>query len=88
MYSSYDLAVIIPTKDRPGKVRRHLQSLIEQNCEIGRVIIVASGDDIQDIIQLNILFEVKDETQQRPERFSSQDKRERLRFLCGGEETS
>ena len=50
MYFSKDLAVIIPTKDRPELVMRHLQSLVEQDCEIGQVIVVASGQNIRDII--------------------------------------
>ena len=49
-YSVNDLAIIIPTKDRPEQVRRHLQSLVDQVCELGRVIIVASGQDIKDIV--------------------------------------
>ena len=49
-YSTTDLAVIIPTRNRPFQVKLHLQSLVEQNCEIGKVIVVASGKDIKDII--------------------------------------
>ena len=49
-YNTTDLAVIIPTKDRPIQVKRHLQSLVDQNCELGRVIVVASGKDIKDIV--------------------------------------
>jgi glycosyltransferase involved in cell wall biosynthesis len=50
MYSSKDLAVIIPTKDRPKQVKRHLQSLVAQNCELGRVIVVASGKDVKNLM--------------------------------------
>ena len=50
MYSSKDLAVIIPTKNRPFQVKRHLKSLVEQKCILGRVIVVASGQDIKDIV--------------------------------------
>jgi len=49
-YSTKDLAIIIPTKDRPEQVKRHLQSLVDQSCELGRVIIVASGMDIEEIV--------------------------------------
>ena len=49
-YTSSDLAVIIPTKDRPKQVERHLQSLVEQNCQLGRIIIVASGVDIKNVV--------------------------------------
>lgn len=50
MYKTTDLAIIIPTKDRPVQVKRHLQSLVDQNCELGRVIVVASGQDIKNIV--------------------------------------
>ena len=49
-YNTTDLAVIIPTKDRPIQVKRHLHSLVEQKCKLGRVIVVASGKDIKDIV--------------------------------------
>ncbi len=51
MYTTKDLAVIIPTKDRPVEVKRHLQSLVKQKCKLGRVIVVASGQDIKDIVE-------------------------------------
>ena len=50
MYYSKDLAVIISTKDRPVEVKRHLQSLVKQKCKLGRVIVVASGQDIKEIV--------------------------------------
>ena len=50
MYSAKDIAVIIPTKDRPELVKRLLQNLVEQDCAIRRVIVVASGLDIKDIV--------------------------------------
>jgi glycosyltransferase involved in cell wall biosynthesis len=49
-YNTTDLAVIIPTKDRPVEVKRHLQSLLDQKCKLGRVIVVASGQDIKDVV--------------------------------------
>ena len=49
-YKATDLAVIIPTKDRPQHVKLHLEGLVKQNCEIGKVIVVSSGKDIQNII--------------------------------------
>ena len=51
MYNTKDLAIIIPTKDRPVEVKRHLQSLVKQKCKLGRVIVVASGQDIKDIVE-------------------------------------
>ena len=50
IYKTTDLAIIIPTKDRPFQVKRHLESLVEQNCETGRIIIIASGEDIKEIV--------------------------------------
>ena len=50
MYNTKDLAVIIPTKDRPVQVKRHLQSLVGQKCKLGRVIVVASGQDIKNVV--------------------------------------
>ena len=49
-YKTKDIAVIIPTKDRSFQMKRHLQSLVEQKCELSRVIVVASGQDIKDIV--------------------------------------
>ena len=49
-YVSKDLAIIIPTKDRPKKVGSLLQSIKELDCEVGRVIVVASGQDISDVV--------------------------------------
>ena len=49
-YVSKDLAIIIPTKDRPKKVGLLLQSIQELDCEVGRVIVVASGQNIRDLV--------------------------------------
>ena len=49
-YVSKDLAIIIPTKDRPKEVCRLLQSIKESDCEVGRIIVVASGQDISDVV--------------------------------------
>ena len=49
-YVSKDLAIIIPTKDRPKEVGRLLQSIKELDSEVGRVIVVASGQDISDVV--------------------------------------
>ena len=47
-YVSKDLAIIIPTKDRPKEIGILLQSIKELDCEVGRVIVVASGQDVSD----------------------------------------
>ena len=49
-YVSKDLAIIIPTNNRPKEVARLLQSIKELDCEVRRVIVVASGQDISDVI--------------------------------------
>jgi len=45
-YITTDLAIIIPTKNRPNEVNMLLQSITELDCEVGRIIVVASGHDI------------------------------------------
>ena len=49
-YKTEDVAIIVPTKDRPEKVKRLLQSIVTLDCEVCRIIIVASGQDIQDVV--------------------------------------
>ena len=49
-YISTDIAIIIPTKDRPREVRRLLKSISELDCKVGRIIIIASGQDIQHVV--------------------------------------
>ena len=45
-YSSNDLAIIIPTKDRPKEIELLLKSILKQEITIGKIIIVSSGIDI------------------------------------------
>jgi glycosyltransferase involved in cell wall biosynthesis len=49
-YKTEDIAIIIPTKDRPEEVKRLLQSIASLDCKVCRIIIVASGQDIQDVV--------------------------------------
>jgi len=49
-YSGKDLCVLVPTKDRPKRIAKLLKSLTEQTEKVGRIIIVASGTDIQEAI--------------------------------------
>ena len=49
-YVSTDLAIIIPTKDRPKEVKRLLKSIAELDCKVGRIIIIATGMDIQNVV--------------------------------------
>lgn len=49
-YTGKDIAVLVPTKDRPEHIKELLNSLICQTEPVGRIIIVASGIDIADTI--------------------------------------
>ena len=50
-YSGRDLAWLIPTKDRPQHLRGLLESLAAQTVSCGRVIVVASGASVQDVVE-------------------------------------
>lgn len=50
MYTGQDIAFIIPTKDRPEKVKNVLNSLAKQNISCRRVMIVDSGQSVKDIV--------------------------------------
>lgn len=49
-YYGSDLAIIIPTKDRPEKVNNLLNSLSKQTLSCGRIIIIDSGQNIKNIV--------------------------------------
>ncbi|WP_061249391.1 glycosyltransferase family 2 protein [Leptospira alstonii] len=49
-FQSKDICVLVPTKDRPHKIINLLNSLSIQTVAVGRVIIVASGLDIQKLV--------------------------------------
>jgi glycosyltransferase involved in cell wall biosynthesis len=49
-YTGRDLAWLIPTKDRPEHVRTLLQSLARQTTPCGRVIVVATGGSVEDVV--------------------------------------
>jgi glycosyltransferase involved in cell wall biosynthesis len=49
-YTGLDLAWLIPTKDRPDHVRSLLDSLAAQTLPCGRMIVVASGANIEDVV--------------------------------------
>ena len=50
MYELNDIAVIIPTKDRPEKIEKLLKNFSELNENLGKIIIVSSGKDLTNII--------------------------------------
>ena len=49
-YGGRDLAWLIPTKDRPQHVRSLLESLAAQSIPCGRVIVVATGTNIENVV--------------------------------------
>lgn len=50
IYTGQDLAFIIPTKDRPEKVKNLLDSMANQTITCGRIIIVDGGQSVRDIV--------------------------------------
>jgi glycosyltransferase involved in cell wall biosynthesis len=48
--SGDNIVILVPTKDRPGKIKNFLDSLAGQSQPCGRVIIVASGADIEELV--------------------------------------
>lgn len=49
-FSSSDICVLTPTKDRPHKIVNLLKSLSEQTFKVGRIIIVGSGQNIEQLV--------------------------------------
>ncbi|MHC4464496.1 MAG: glycosyltransferase family 2 protein [Planctomycetota bacterium] len=52
IYTSQHIAFIIPTKDRPGKIKAVLESIAQQTIPCGRIIIVDGGQSVEDIVML------------------------------------
>lgn len=49
-YQPSDVAFIIPTKDRPRKIKNLLVSIAEQSVMCGRLIVVDGGKSVKDIV--------------------------------------
>lgn len=49
-YSSKDLAVVLPTKDRPESIRDLLQSLAGQSVRLGRILVIDSGEPVDSVL--------------------------------------
>ena len=49
-YNESDLAIIVPTKDRPEKVRNLLESLAAQAVPCGRIIIIDGGASVKEAV--------------------------------------
>ncbi len=50
IYNGQDVALIIPTKDRPGKVKNILESISSQTLPCGRLIVVDGGQSVKDMV--------------------------------------
>lgn len=50
-FSSSDISVLTPTKDRPHKIVNLLDSLVAQTKQVGRVVVVGSGQNIGEIVR-------------------------------------
>jgi len=49
-YTGHDVAFIIPTKDRPDKLKNLLNSIAGQNEVCGRIIVVDGGKSVKDVV--------------------------------------
>jgi len=50
-YTPSDLGCIVPTRERPGKLRKLLASIAGQTVRCGPVIVVASGESVEDVVK-------------------------------------
>ena len=50
-YQSQDLAIIIPTKNRPHCIKSLLESLSQQTQQCGRIIVVDGADDAKEVVE-------------------------------------
>ena len=58
-YTTNNVAIIVPTKDRPDQLYNLLNSLILQEVSYGRVIIVDGGQSIEGIVlSLKIVYQL------------------------------
>src|SRR5882724_9720026 len=49
-YTPAQLAIVVPTKDRPEKIRTLLDSLCRQTVRCGRIVIIDGGASVRDLI--------------------------------------
>jgi glycosyltransferase involved in cell wall biosynthesis len=49
-YTSTDLGIILPTKDRPEQLKKALQSISDQTVSCGRILVVASGTSVESVV--------------------------------------
>ncbi|MDO8527698.1 MAG: glycosyltransferase family 2 protein [Deltaproteobacteria bacterium] len=51
MFNPENIALLIPTRDRPQKLRDLLKSISEQDLRPGQILVVASGEDVGTVVQ-------------------------------------
>jgi glycosyltransferase involved in cell wall biosynthesis len=49
-YAATDLAIVVPTKDRPAKIREFLDSLCRQSARCGRILFIDGGASVRDVV--------------------------------------
>ena len=49
-YIGSDIALLVPTKDRPGKIKNLLDSLAAQTTQCSRIIIINGGECIEHVV--------------------------------------
>lgn len=49
-YDSRDIAILVPTKDRPHKLNVLLESLAQQTAPCGRIIVIDGGESVRDTV--------------------------------------
>lgn len=49
-YTASDLAFLVPTKDRPEKIKNLLNSLVIQSTKCNRIIIIDGGESIENVV--------------------------------------
>ncbi|MBP7507943.1 MAG: glycosyltransferase [Prolixibacteraceae bacterium] len=50
IYVPDNLALVVPTKDRPEKIKNLLESIASQDVALGRIIIIDGGESVEDIV--------------------------------------
>ena len=50
-YTAQQICVLVPTKDRPEHVKNLLKSIADQDERVGRIIMVATGENIQATVE-------------------------------------
>lgn len=49
-FTSQDICILVPTKDRPIQIKNFLESVLAQTAPVGLIIIVDGGQSVEDIV--------------------------------------